>query len=147
MVKRSMDSLVYFMVGVVFGALAAYRLANNAVRLYRADRDRRTRLGALERDPQADAGSPEEIAGRLDAVVASAMREDLTLTGALLALMSVSCVFVGRGLGYGPWAVGLYTAGLIGIVAGVALALLGGVARAVAVPLQRKEEVRSDGRS
>jgi hypothetical protein len=142
-----MDSLVYLVIGLIFGALAAYRLANNAVRLYRADRDRRTRLRALERDPKNEDGSPEEIAGRLDAAVAIAMREDLTLTGALLALIGVSGVFVGRGLGYGPMAVGLYTAGLIGIVVGVALALLGGLARAISVPLIRKEEARGDGRS
>ena len=134
-----MGSTGFMLAGLVFAVLAGYRLMRDLVRVIQADRDRRSSLRRLEEDPTADPGPPAEVVSRLDRAVAVAMREDLTLTGAMLAAMSVAAVFGGRAIGYGHWAVGLYTAGLIGIVAGVALALMGGVIRVITLPLHPKD--------
>ncbi len=135
-----MDNLVWMLVGLGFAVLAAHRLVSGLVRLHRADRARQVRLRALERNPREDSARPADIARGLDTAVGRAAREDLSLTGAMLAAISVAGVFIGRAIGYGEWAVGLYTAGLVGIVAGVALALLGGVVRVLALPLLRNDD-------
>jgi hypothetical protein len=135
-----MESIILLLIGLVSAVLATYRLVSQMVRMYRADRTRVRSLRALERDSNAVSGSSSDVAAQLDQAVIAAMREDLTLTGALLALISVCGVFAGRALAFGYWAVGLYTAGLIGIVVGVALALGGAVMRVMIAPLLREDD-------
>lgn len=70
-----------------------------------------------------------------DIAATRATREDFSLTGAILAGLGALAMFAGRALAYGPWAVGLYSAGTLAIVVGFGLAILGGVLRMLARPL------------
>ncbi len=132
-----MNPVFPMMIALALGTFSVYRVARDIVRVIRADRARRSGLERLVRDPIDASRDPGNSPAALDRAVSAAVREDLTLTGATLASISVAAVFVGRSIGYGEWAVGLYTAGLCGIVAGVALALLGGVLHVISRPLAR----------
>lgn len=132
-----MNPVFPVLIGIALGTFSAYRVVRGIVQVIRADRARRNGLETLVRDPLSASRDPGITPAALDQAVSAALHEDLTLTGAMLASMSVAAVFAGRGLGYGEWAVGLYTAGLCGIVVGVALALLGGVLHVLTLPLSR----------
>jgi len=136
-----MDSSLLLSLAAVLAVLGGYRIVRDVVRLQRADRIRRERLRKLAKEgvPIED---PNAFVKPLDAGVQTAVREDWTLTGVLLAAVGVGAVFLGRQIGYGQFAVGVYTAGLCGIVVGVALALLGGVLHVLSRPLaQGKDDV------
>jgi len=136
-----MESPVLLAIGLLLAAFGGYRVARDVVRLRRADRARQSRLRELADNPSTRAPEdPSQVAMQLDQAVEGALREDLTVTGVLLAGLSVAAVFWGRAIGYGEWAVGLYTAGLCGIIAGVALSLVGGVLRLLSRPLSKGVE-------
>jgi hypothetical protein len=131
-----MQSTGLLSIALLLAVFSAYRILRNLVRLSRADTARRARLQELAGDATLPLNDPpSSLARTLDRRVQEALKEDFTLTGVLLAALGVSAVFTGREIGYGQWAVGLYTAGLCGIVGGVALALLGGVLRVIHRPL------------
>ncbi len=79
--------------------------------------------------------APLEAIRLADADAARATREDYSLTGAILAGLGALAMFAGRAIAYGPWAVGLYSAGTIAIVTGFGLAIFGAVLRLLARPL------------
>lgn len=140
-----MQSALLMPIALLLAMFAAYRVARDVVRLHRADRRRHNRLRELARDQSGvNAQQPARIAYQLDEEVQHAVREDFGATGVALATLGVASVFLGRSMGYGQWAVGLYTAGLCCILAGVALALLGGVLRVIGRPLaERPHEDRT----
>ncbi len=67
------------------------------------------------------------------------VRQDYAITGTCLAALGLSGVFLGRFLGYGEFAVGLYIGGIACIVLGVAIALLGYLIRALTRPIHTRQ--------
>jgi len=59
-------------------------------------------------------------------------RQDYTLTGVLLSIIGLGCTFLGRGIGVGRLAVGVYVGGLACIALGVVLAFMGLLIRLMA---------------
>ncbi len=111
---------------------ALARIASSAWVVARASRARSAALyGAAGRT----ATDPIQAIRTADASAARAMREDYSLTGAILAGLGALAMLAGRTVAYGPWAVGLYSAGTLAIVTGVGLAILGAVLRLLARPL------------
>ncbi len=99
----------------------------------------RRRAQELGRAAQTAGRSSSSQAAPLEAIrladAARATREDYSLTGAILAGLGALAMFAGRAIAYGPWAVGLYSAGTIAIVTGFGLAIFGAVLRLLARPL------------
>jgi len=83
----------------------------------------------------ASQSDPVEAIRQADLAAARASCEDYSLTGAILAGLGALAMFTGRSVAYGPWAVGLYSAGTLAIVSGLGLAIFGAVLRMLARPL------------
>jgi hypothetical protein len=120
------------------GAWALSRIVFSASGVVRANRLRTHELKRAEESPGLSSGPSEPVLRalqRADADALRAAREDYALTGAVLAGMGAVAMFGGRAAAYGQWAVGLYTAGTLAIVAGVGLAIFGAVLRLLARPI------------
>ena len=132
-----MDAIL-IMLAVPAGLWALVRVASSAWRVVRANRLRTRELRAAAGGDRLVVGShsdPIEAIRQADLAAARATREDYSLTGAILAGLGAVAMFAGRGVAYGTWAVGLYSAGTLGIVAGFGLAIFGAVLRMLARPL------------
>jgi hypothetical protein len=131
-----MNAFLAFVAGLA-GCWALVRIAWTARRVGRANRLRTQELRAAVSDaaqPGMGADYVESLQ-QADAAAQRALNEDYTLSGVLLAALGAVAMFAGRGIAYGQWAVGFYTAGTIAIVAGVALAITGAVLRLLVKPV------------
>ena len=135
---------VLIILAVPAGLWALARIAWSArgVALANRARTRELRTASGARHPIISSDSAEALK-RADAFAARAVREDYSLTGAILAGLGAVAMFSGRALAYGQWAVGLYFGGSIAIVAGVGLAIAGAVLRILARPLIEPQEPAS----
>jgi len=131
-----MNAFVIFLAGLA-GCWALARIAQTIRRVARANRLRTQELRIAVSDAARPGGSADylETLQQADAAASSALREDYATSGIILAALGAAAMFAGRSVAYGQWAVGLYTAGTIAIVAGIALALTGGVLRLLAKPI------------
>jgi len=115
----------------------AYGVCRTLVQLWAIHRRKVAILQHYEADPRAFASSEaviEQISEQERRHV-GALRQDYALTGTLLSALGLGALLVGRMLGYGQTAVGLYIGGITCLGLGVLVALLGYLIRALSRPL------------
>ena len=125
-------------VAVLFGL----GLLKTLLHIWRRHRQKLRVLEQYEADPGAFASSREVIERIADADHSGreTLRQDYVITGTALAVIGIACVFLGRAMGYGQVAVGLHLGGIICIGAGVLVALVGYLVRALTRPLLSPED-------
>lgn len=131
-----MNAFLVFIAGLA-GCWALVRVAQAARRVGRANRLRTLELRAAVADTARPGPGPDytESLQQADIAAQDALREDYALSGVILAALGAAAMFAGRSVAYGQWAVGLYTAGTIAILAGIGLAITGAVLRLLAKPI------------
>ncbi len=125
---------------VIAGVLAISGLVRVALptgRLIRDNLFKYRHLRKLRHSAQAVADGADLLkrVAEAEARCRRALREDFVVTGAALATLGLGAVFLGQGMAYGSLAVAAYLTGLISIVLGVAVALVGSIARVLARPV------------
>lgn len=128
-----MDAIL-ILLAVPAAILAAARIGASLWLVVRASRRRAMALEQAMSSPGAP-GNPMSIVSRADQDASRGIREDYSLTGAILAGLGAAALFASRSLAYGNLAVGLYAAGILAIVCGFGLALFSAVLRILARPL------------
>lgn len=136
-----MDPVLYSVPLLLSVALLfTYAVARTFAQLWAIHRRKVAIFQKYEEDPRAFGSSQEVIEQILEQerLNQRAVRQDYAITGTCLAAIGLTGVFVGRLLGYGEVAVGLYIGGIGCIVLGVAIALLGYLIRALTRPIHTR---------
>ena len=120
--------------------LFTFAVARTFARLWAIHRRKIGILQKYEQDPRAFTSSQEvlDLIAEQEQLDRRSVRQDYAITGTCLAAIGLASVFLGRFLGYGEAAVGLYVGGIGCIALGVFIALLGYLVRALTRPLQTR---------
>lgn len=135
--SRVMMTTVLLVAAAVLAIIGVARVAAPTARLVGANLARFRQLRRLQH-PSELAGSATDVfqgVEHAEARCRRAFREDYVLTGAALATLGLVAVLTGQAMAYGELAVAAYLSGLVCIVLGVAVALIGSVARLLARPV------------
>jgi len=117
------------------GALV-YIVVRNIARVWLHHRLKMALLEKLEHRPEL-LHSFQELQELLDnspAQTGASKRQDLTVTGVILAVIGVVCVVLYATAGSGSWAVGAYFGGVACVALGFVLALFGLLIRFLSLP-------------
>lgn len=122
---------------IAVALLFAYGVGRTFVQIWAIHRKKVAILRKFEADPAAFESSQEIIERISEQELRNqkAVRQDYTVTGTCLAAIGLAALFIGRGLSYGETAVGLYIGGIACIGAGLLVAMLGYLIRALTRPL------------
>ena len=120
--------------------LFVFAVARTFAQLWAIHRRKVGILQKYEQDPRAFASSQEVLdqMSEQEQLDRRTVRQDYAITGTCLAAIGLTAVFVGRLLGYGEAAVGLYIGGIGCIGLGLLVALLGYLVRALTRPLHSR---------
>ncbi len=137
-----MDDLVRMLPLVVAVGALIYLVVRNLGRVWLDHRVKLALLEKLEQKPEL-LNSFQELQTLLDGSSSDPeveQRQDLTLTGVMLAVLGAACVVLYASVGRGVWAVGAYWGGVICVVLGFILALIGLLIRFLTRSPFREEE-------